>query len=80
MFFFLVNGDQAVKFDEEEDEEQLYELASAASAESLDLSSDSEGGQPEEQEASSCQSEFHYQRDVIENIRRVVKLRLSFSP
>lgn len=83
---FLVNGDQ-VKFDEEEDEEQLYELASAANGEPSDFSSDDKGVHPEEQleksewdeqEASSCLSEFHYQQDVIENIRCVIYLTLSF--
>ncbi|XP_017271683.1 protein NO VEIN isoform X2 [Kryptolebias marmoratus] len=71
-----VNGDHVVKFDEEEDEEELYELASVANGEASDLSSDAEEQlekpEPDEKDASSCQSEtlFHQQRDVIEDIRK----------
>lgn len=73
-----------MKFDEEEDEEEeLYELASVANGEPSDLSSDAEGGQAEEQlqtsesnekDASSCQSEtlFHNQKEIIEDIRFVI--------
>lgn len=75
-----MNGDQVVMFEEEE---ELYELASVTNGESSDLSSDTDGGQADEQlqtsesnenEASSCQAEtlLHKQKEIIEDIRFVI--------
>ncbi|MEQ2224045.1 hypothetical protein ILYODFUR_003396 [Ilyodon furcidens] len=76
-----VNGDQARELDEEEDEEELYELASIPNGETSDISSEAECGQSDEQlnksdtdekEVDSCQSEdkFCRQKNIIEDIRK----------
>ncbi|XP_030610585.1 protein NO VEIN isoform X2 [Archocentrus centrarchus] len=74
-----VNGEQDIEIEEEEDEEQLYELASLPNGEISDISSEAEGGQGEEQlrmsdgeekDGDGCESEDTSQRAVIEDIRK----------
>ncbi|XP_047232938.1 protein NO VEIN isoform X2 [Girardinichthys multiradiatus] len=76
-----VNGDQAREIDEEEDEEELYELASITNGETSNISSEPECGQSDEQlnmcdtdekEVDSYQSEdkFCHQKNIIEDIRK----------
>ncbi|XP_039991364.1 protein NO VEIN isoform X3 [Xiphias gladius] len=76
-----VNGEQDIEVEEEEDEEELFELASLPNGETSDVSIEAEGGQDEEQsemsdsnekDAASCQSEttLALQRVIIEDIRK----------
>ncbi|XP_023257114.1 uncharacterized protein LOC111651359 [Seriola lalandi dorsalis] len=76
-----VNGEQDVTVEEEEDEEELFELASLPNGETSDVSVEAEGGQEEEQsdtsdsnekDGTSCPSETTSDRHraVIEDIRK----------
>ncbi|XP_054913525.1 uncharacterized protein wu:fj29h11 [Poeciliopsis prolifica] len=75
-----VNGDQAKEPDEEDDEEELYELASIPNGETSNISSEAECDQADqinnsgsdEKEADGCQSEdaFCHQKNIIEDIRK----------
>nr|XP_020442679.1 uncharacterized protein LOC109952134 isoform X2 [Monopterus albus] len=76
-----VNDEEDLKNEEEEDGEELYELASLPNGVISDVSSEAEGGQDEEQsemfdsnekDAASCQSEttLDLQRALIEDIRK----------
>lgn len=78
-----MNGEQDIEVEEEEDEEELFELASLPNGETSDVSIEAEGGQDEEQsemsdsnekDAASCQSEttLALQRVIIEDIRFVL--------
>uniref|UniRef100_A0A3Q3K307 HTH OST-type domain-containing protein n=1 Tax=Monopterus albus TaxID=43700 RepID=A0A3Q3K307_MONAL len=80
-YFLLVNDEEDLKNEEEEDGEELYELASLPNGVISDVSSEAEGGQDEEQsemfdsnekDAASCQSEttLDLQRALIEDIRK----------
>jgi len=80
--FFLVNGEHDVEIEEEEDGEELYELASFHNGETSDFSSEAEGAQSDEQleksdadekDAAGCLPEaaIHFQKAIIEEIRFV---------
>ncbi|KAM4524399.1 uncharacterized protein PAE49_000724 isoform 2-T3 [Odontesthes bonariensis] len=76
-----VNGEHDVEIEEEEDGEELYELASFHNGETSDFSSEAEGAQSDEQleksdaddkDAASCLPEaaFHFQKAIIKEIRK----------
>ncbi|XP_069563541.1 uncharacterized protein [Brachyistius frenatus] len=73
-----VNGEQDVEIEEEEDEEELYELASPPNGVTTDVSSEAEGeeepemSQTDEKDAASCQSDttIPFQKVIIEEIRK----------
>lgn len=76
----LDDGENDLELEEEEDEEQLYELASLPNGEMSDISSEAEGGQGEEQlrvsdgdekDGDGGESEETFQRGVVEDIRFV---------
>ncbi|KAM3591779.1 uncharacterized protein V6R79_007248 [Siganus canaliculatus] len=75
------NGMEDVEVEEEEDDEELYELAPVPNGGTSDISSEAEGGQDEEKSelsdsnedvADNCQSEtpVDLQRAIIEDIRK----------
>ncbi|XP_072230072.1 uncharacterized protein [Leuresthes tenuis] len=76
-----VNGEHDVEIEEEEDGEELYELASFHNGETSDFSSEAEGAQSDEQleksdadekNAAGCLPEaaIHFQKAIIEEIRK----------
>ncbi|XP_026207843.1 uncharacterized protein wu:fj29h11 isoform X2 [Anabas testudineus] len=76
-----VNGEHDIEIEEEEDEDELYELTSLPNGVTLDVSSDTDGGQGDEQsemsdsnekDSASSHSEttLDLQRAIIEDIRK----------
>ncbi|CAG5911609.1 unnamed protein product [Menidia menidia] len=76
-----VNGDLDVEIEDEEDGEELYELASLQNGETSDINGEAEGAQsdeplenadPDEKRDAGSQSEaaLHHQKAIIEEIRK----------